>query len=159
VAEEAGMARSSLYHYYPSKESLLAELVPEMLEQEMLLFRSHLTAEGEPVERLVALARASAAAIPQWSEFGRLILDLRLEDAKQLRGFFRDLRRETAAVIAEGQADGSIVAEPDAKAMASIWIGAIDGLLLQYFVDARDLPGRDALAEALAATTRRLLEA
>ena len=50
VAEAAGMARSSLYHYYPDKDSLLADLLQEMLEQERLLFRSQLRAEGTPIQ-------------------------------------------------------------------------------------------------------------
>ena len=159
VAEAAGMARSSLYHYYPDKDSLLADLLQEMLEQERLLFRSQLRAEGTPIQRLEGLARACAAALPEWVDFGRLIMDLRLEDAKRLRNFFRELRRETAAVIAEGQADGSIATTPDAEVLASIWIGVIDGLLLQYFVDSRALPTQEPLAEALATITRRLVAA
>jgi AcrR family transcriptional regulator len=159
VAEVAGMARSSLYHYYPDKESLLEDLVSEMLDQELRLFRTFLRTEGPPALRLERLARACAAAVQEWSEFGRLIVDLRLEDAKRLKSFFRSLRRETAAVIREGQEDGSMAATPDAEVMASIWIGAIDGLLLQYFVDARALPSRKPLADALVAMTRRLVGA
>jgi len=157
VADAAGMGRSSLYHYYPDKEALLGDLVAEMLDGELALFRSFLGGDGPPLLRLEGLARACAAAVPQWSEFGRLIVDLRLDDARRLKGFFRVLRRETAAVIEAGQADGSMAKSPAADVLASIWIGAIDGLLLQYFVDARALPSTRPLADALAAMTRRLL--
>ena len=157
VAEAAGMGRSSLYHYYPDKHSLVAELVREMLEQERDLFRSCLRTGGPALERLETLVRACAALFPEWAAFGRMIIDLRLAEARLLRGYFRDLRRDVTAVIAEGQADGSIAPAPAAKVLASILIGAIDGLLLQYFVDPDALPSPEALARDLVDTTRRMV--
>ena len=157
VAEAAGMGRSSLYHYYPDKRALLSDMVGEMLEQERELFRACLQSDGPPLQRLEGLARACAGLFPEWASFGRVIIDLRLEDAKRMRGFFRAIRRDTAVVIAEGQADGSIAASPSARVQSSILIGAIDGLLLQYFIDPRALPSPDDLAEALVGVTRRML--
>lgn len=157
VAEAAGMVRSNLYHYYSDKDALLGDMVREMLAQERLLFRSCLEFDAPPVERLENLARSCAALFPEWAAFGRAIMDLRLEDAKLLRKFFREIRRDLAAVISEGQSDGSIARTPEAAAMSSILIGAIDGLLLQYFVDSRALPEPDDLAGALVEVTRRML--
>jgi AcrR family transcriptional regulator len=157
VARAAGMARSSLYHYYPDKDALLADMVGEMLDQERALFRHCLRSEGSPLERLEGLARACAVLFPEWAAFGRVIMDLRLENARGMRGFFRAIRRDVAAVIAEGQADGSLASSPAAEVQASILIGAIDGLLLQYFIDPRALPAPDDLARALADVTRRML--
>jgi AcrR family transcriptional regulator len=159
VAAAVGMGRSSLYHYYPDKQSLLSDMVAELLAQERLLFRRCLEAEGAPIERLESLARGCAALFPEWADFGRMIIDLRLEDAGRLRGFFREARRDTARVVAEGQRDGTIAREPAADVQASLLIGAMDGLLLQYFVDAQALPEPQALAESLVALTRRLVSA
>ena len=157
VAEAAGMGRSSLYHYYADKESLLSDMVGELLEEERALFQSCLAAEGSPIERLETLARACAALFPEWAAFGRMILDLRLGDAKRLRGYFRDLRQDLAVTISEGQREGSITSQHDAETLAAVLIGAIDGLLLQYFVDAKALPTPDELAGSLAALTRRMV--
>jgi AcrR family transcriptional regulator len=151
------MGRSSLYHYYPDKNALLGDLVREMFRVERALFRACLRSAGSPLDRLLSLARACAGLFPEWADFGRLILDLRLEDAKFLKTYFRDLRRETAAVIAEGQADGSLLPDPPADVSASVLIGAIDGLLLQYFLEPRALPNPEELAEVLCVMTRRLV--
>ena len=43
--------------------------------------------------------------------------------------------------------------------LASVLIAAIDGLLLQYFVDPKALPSPDALAETLADLTRKMVAA
>ena len=47
----------------------------------------------------------------------------------------------------------------DPEISAATLIGAIDGLLLQYFVDAKALPTPDKLADSLAALTRRMVTA
>ena len=159
VADAVGMGRSSLYHYYPDKESLLADMVRELLEEEKRLFQRCLRAEGSAIERLQRLARACAALFPEWASFGRMILDLRLEETKQLRSYFRDFRGEMARVIEAGQADGSIAKQCDANVLAPVLIGAIDGLLLQYFVDPKALPSPDALAETLADLTHKMVAA
>jgi AcrR family transcriptional regulator len=157
VAEAANMSRSNLYHYYSDKPALLDALVGEVLEQERALFRDCLEDQGAPLERLERLARACGGLFPEWAAFGRLFLDLRLEDTQFLKGLFRDLRHTLAAVVAEGQRDGSLRAEPDAAIVASLLMGAIDGLLLQYFVDPHAFPEPDRLAEALCETTHRIV--
>jgi len=159
VADAVGMARSSLYHYYPDKETLLADLVGEMLGKEGQLFRACLRGDGDPLARLERLARACAALFPEWAAFGRMILDLRLEHASFLERYFRELRAELAAVIDEGQRAGRFLPEPPAPVSASVLMAAIDGLLLQYFVDEQALPGAEELAEALCLTVRRVLVA
>ena len=74
-----------------------------------------------------------------------------------MRGFFRAIRRDMTAVIAEGQADGSIAASPSAEVQSSILLGAIDGPLLQYFIDSHALPAAHELAQALAEMTHRMV--
>ncbi len=157
VAEAAGMGRSSLYHYYPDKETLLADLVAEVFDAERRMFRDTLRGEGTPLDRVERLTRGCAALFPEWAAFGRLILDLRLGDVKTLKAGLRDMRRELARVLAEGRDDGTMRGDLDPALAASILIGAIDGLLLQYFADPRALPDPDALADELWATARRLV--
>jgi AcrR family transcriptional regulator len=157
VAAAAGMGRSSLYHYYADKDSLVADLVREMLHQERDLFRSCLCGGGSAIGRLEALVRACATRFPEWAAFGRMIIELRLADAGMLRGYFRELRHDVRAVILEGQADASVASTLDAGVLASILIGAIDGLLLQYFVDPDALPSPEALAQDLVDTMQRMV--
>ena len=66
---------------------------------------------------------------------------------------------ELANVIELGQLDGSIASQTDARLLASILIGAIDGLLLQYFVEPKALPAPVELAETLAEMTARIVRA
>jgi AcrR family transcriptional regulator len=157
VAELAGMGRSSLYHYYPDKRALLSDMVSEMLLQERDLFRACLRSEGSAMQRIEMLARSCAALFPEWAVFGRVLMDLRLEDVKGMQSFFRAIRSDLSAVVEAGQADGSMAASPSAEVQSSALIGAIDGLLLQYYIDPAALPAPDELAGALVELTRRMV--
>ncbi len=53
----------------------------------------------------------------------------------------------------------AFAASPSAELQASVLLGAIDGLLLQYFIDSHALPAPDDLAEALVEITQRMVSA
>lgn len=135
VAREAGMGRSSLYHYYPDKAALLDDLMREALEQESLLFRTCLRGVGGARERLDSLIDASVAMFEDWAAVGRMLLDFRLRDATRFGRYFEQIREELARALREGQLAGEIDATLNPTLTAAVLIGAIDGLLLQHFLD------------------------
>ncbi|HPG25690.1 MAG: TetR/AcrR family transcriptional regulator [Spirochaetaceae bacterium] len=139
VARDAGMGRSSLYHYYPDKQTLLRELVAETLDAERAIFRHHLEAEGRALDRIDGLIDACVGLFDAWASLGRFLLDLRQIETTRFRRFFRETRRDLARVIEQGQADGELDRALDAPMVASVLIGAIDGLLVQHYFDRRAL--------------------
>lgn len=157
VAQAAGMGRSSLYHYYPDKEALLGDLVAQVLDDELAVFVGVLGGGGPPVERIERLARVLVALFDEYASLGRMVFDLRLRDAKRFAPFFHRIRRELAAVIAEGQADGSLDRALEPELCASTLIGAIDGLLFQHFADAKAFAELGSLADEVAAVARKVL--
>lgn len=158
VAEAAGMGRSSLYHYYPDKDALLRDLVRHTLDQERALFRACLRGEGPPLKRIERLMGSCVDLFPEWAAFGRMLLDLRVADARLFRNFFREARGELADVIREGQRSGAVRTGFEPQLMAATLIGMIDGLLFQHFADPRALGDPKRVAAALCDDTRRLLE-
>ena len=153
VAREAGMGRTSLYYYYPDKDSLLADLLRETLRDESALFRSHLRAEGTALSRVLSLVEANVALFGQWADVGRMLLDFRLRDASRFRRYFREFRGELARALREGQDGGEIDPDLDPVHASATLIGAIDGLLLQHFLDPKALD-----LDALRAELRRGVE-
>ena len=103
------------------------------------------------------LARRLIGLFEPWSAVGRLLFDLRTSETARFRVFFRHVRERLAAAITEGQDSGELDARLDPALAASTIIGAVDGLLLQHFVDPRAFPDRDALAEALAGAVGKVL--
>ena len=157
VADAAGMGRSSLYHYYGDRASLVRDVVRDLLAQEEALFAAAAAGDASPLARLDALAAGLPALFAEWSAIGRLLLELRSRDARLFRGFFRRVRRGLAGLIAEGQESGEVDPRLDAGALAATLIGAIDGLLLQHLVDRAAWPDPRALGETLAPLLRKLL--
>lgn len=149
VAEAAGMGRSSLYHYYPEKDSLIRDLLRELLAEEESLFRGALAGDGSPRQRIERFLRRQLAFFDAWCSLAPLIFDLRSSHTRLLRPFFRRIRATLAHLIAEGQAAGELGRAIEPEIAASVAIGAIDGLLLQHYVDRKVFADRDALADAL----------
>ena len=155
VADHLGMSRSSLYHYYPDKASLVAALSTELLEEEVRLFHAATHGEGTALARIERLAAGVSDLFAEWSDLGRMFLQLWSTDAARFRPLFRRLRKNLAQVIAAGQRAGEIDTHLEPTMAAAIVIGAIDGLLLQHLVDPRAFRDLDALSASLVAAVRK----
>ena len=149
------MGRSSLYHYYPDKRSLVRDLVRDVLAEEQALFGASLRGGGTPLERIEWLTGALTGLFDDWSNVGRMLFDLWSRDGSRFRPFFRAIRKDLAALVEEGQRIGEIDPEIDPELAAATVPGTIDGLLLQHFIDPRAFPDRDALREALVVSVRK----
>jgi AcrR family transcriptional regulator len=155
VADAAGMGRSSLYHYYPDQAALVRDLLGEFLNEEEALFRAALEGEGAPSQRLESFLRAQLRWFDAWCQVAPLVFDLRSRHARMLRPFFGRIRTTLGRLFDEGRACGEFAQDIDPKLTASVTIAAIDGLLLQHFVDRRAFGDRAALADTLVRQTLR----
>ncbi len=157
VARQAGMGRSSLYHYYPDKSALMRDMIRELLGDEEALFAAAARGAGTPLERMERLTFALTEIFESWSAASRLLLDLRLRDASLFRRFFRRIRHDLENLITEGQHRDMIDRSLDPRLAAATMIGAVDGLLLQHLVDPRAFPDRPALRKTLLQVFRKTL--
>ena len=157
VARAANMGRSSLYHYYPDKAALVADLVDELLAAEEQMFVAAAQGEGRASERLEQLALQLTSLFEPWTALGRVFLELQSSEGERFRGFFQRIRRVLSDLINEGQERGEIDRTLDATYLSATLIGAIDGLLLQHCIDPHAFRDREALTATLAATVRKVL--
>lgn len=158
VAEAAGMGRSSLYHYYTDKDSLVRDLAKDLLDREEEMFDKALHREGSPMQRILALFDELTTVFDAWVAIGSMVMDLRRLDPFRFRAFFRRIRRELAQLILEGQRRGEIDSTVQPAAAAAVLIGMIDGLLFQKLVDPGAFKGR-ASYETMCEAVRRTLQA
>ncbi len=156
VADALGVGRSSLYHYYPDKRTLVADLLREMLAEEEALFDAVLAGEGSPSARLERFFREQLALFDAWSAIAPLLFELRSSESRRLRPFFRRIRGKLEALLREAQDRGEVGSQVDPFLASASAIALLDGLLLQYFVE----PGafdREAMADALVRGVRRAI--
>jgi len=149
VAAEAGMGRSSLYHYYPDKSSLVRDLARDLLAEEEALFAAALRSAGTPLQRIERLTGGLVDMFASWSAVGWMLFDLHALDTRRFRAFFRRIRADLAALIAEGQQAGEIDARLRPEAASATIIGMLDGLLLQYLLDPQALRTTASLSTEL----------
>jgi len=158
VARAMGVGRSSLYHYYPDKESLVRDLTTELLREEELAFVKALKGEGSALERIDRLANDLTAVFSEWLAVGPMFFDLRrLGDAK-FRLFYRKVRKMLAELIAEGQGRHEIAGSLDPELTSAAIVGMIDGLLLQYLIEPKAFPDSGRLRDEVRTLTRRGLQ-
>jgi AcrR family transcriptional regulator len=155
VAEAAGMGRSSLYHYYADKDSLIRDLAKDLLDREEEMFKKAQRREGAAPQRILALFDELTTVFDAWVAIGTMVMDLRRLDPTRFRTFFRRIRRELAQLILEGQKRGEIDPALKPEAVAAILIGMVDGLLFQKLIDPGSFKGRssyDAMCDAVRKT-------
>lgn len=136
VAKAAGMGKSSLYHYFETREELFSALASEILRHEADLFRSLAAQEGTPRNRLRALVDGITALFADWASAGPILIDF-LGEPKGKKRLARTLdaaREAIAAIVRDGQRTGEFRrGAPDA--VATILLACIDGLFLQELVE------------------------
>jgi AcrR family transcriptional regulator len=156
IATRVGMTQPGLLHHFPTKDHLLLEVVQQRESETEQDFQRLVEVggfnlenavgalaainEGAPVQQLL-LTTLSAESIP---------VDHPLHEHFVTR--YRRLRTALAATLADGQVDGHIRDDIDAKAVAREVIAALDGLHLQWLLDPDDV----SLSEVLSAYAKRV---
>jgi AcrR family transcriptional regulator len=158
VAAAMGVGKSSLYHYFPTKEALFATLADETLRREAELFDALAAAGTPPAERLRGLLDAIVGMLDEWAAVGPLLVDFLREPRgrRRVRETFARARAALARLIREGQRTGDF-RKGAAEALATVVLGCLDGLLLEELVEPGITQGtvRSVAREMLVAALRR----
>jgi AcrR family transcriptional regulator len=159
IAEEAGISRTGVYHYYPDKEAVVRDLARELLEEEERLFAQVFEAAGNVDERIQRLADGVLERFAAWSHYGRPLLEVWAQESRRLRPLLRRLRETLATLIRNAQREGEVDPALSPDETAALLVALIDGLMIQVFVDPPGVPAsrrmREALANALASILRK----
>lgn len=139
VAKQAGLARSSMYQYYPSTDALLGAAVAEMLERSRDRMIAAVAAADTPAERVTAYVRE---AIDDATSGHATIPDLSgMHMPEVCREGVRALHDELLAPLREALED----AEVDNPQMASV---LVRGLVNAAVSAAKHGAPREALTNA-----------
>lgn len=149
VGRQAGLPRSSVYQYFPSRDDLLAAVVADVFPDWARQVRQKVDAGKTPGERVWAYIRANVDLFASSEQAVARALASAV-DPQVLQGpmdvFHAELRAPLTAALAE-------LGEPEPAAMAEL----VNALILQV---ARDVEPSTGLAQAEAlALLRRLLAA
>lgn len=157
IAQEAGISRTGVYHYYSNKEAVVRDLAQELLDEEERLFEQALEAAGNVEERIERLADGVLERFAAWSHYGRPLLEVWAQESRRLRPLLRRLRETLATLIRNAQREGEVDRALSPDETAALLVALIDGLTIQVFVDPSGVPASRKMREALAKALRSIL--
>ena len=155
LAEEVGVAKSSILWHFGSKEELLLRVAERVFEEVARGPAQQILALPTLEQRSAATWRFYADTLRHKPEVRRLVLYLIFETAEgrpELRARLQQLYRGMRELFADGLR--GVVADPGKRQrLATLSIAALDGIFLQWLLD----PGSADL-EALQRELRTLAE-
>ncbi len=159
IAGEAGISQGLLYHYFPDKEALFAELVQGALRETAALTAAALRSPGSAWQRLERLCAQLLAGVVEYPDDLLVTLQAFTSEAvpEQARTAIEEYGRpslqDIVALIRDGQAQGEVV-DGNPLELALAFTACIQGVALN-----RLQMGATVVALAGAETILRLLRA
>ncbi|WP_201257860.1 MULTISPECIES: TetR/AcrR family transcriptional regulator [Marinobacter] len=131
IAEKSGLALSTLYRYFPSKNELMRKVVARVAGREVNAAAGASMSEGTPIMRLEISVRTFAErAVRGWRLAHALVAEPVDADIEMERlRYRRRLERVYETLIREGMNEGTII-EQDPEVSAGCIVGALfEGLV------------------------------
>jgi AcrR family transcriptional regulator len=130
IAREAGIAYGLVYHYFPTKESLLQSLFEErwtgFLEAAEEIGRRSRRSEGKLLD-LADLVLSGLRSRPEWVQV--LVLEIqrtsRFSEPSQVRAVEK-LFQLVSRIVRDGQAAGELRRDLEPDVAAAVFVGALD---------------------------------
>ncbi|HID31475.1 MAG TPA: TetR/AcrR family transcriptional regulator [Desulfobacterales bacterium] len=156
VADAAGIGKGTIYEYFKSKEDIFAEAFHHFMEQMDAVMAKRLFKLHDPIEKLMALIAGWVEVTQDTSTgFLEIMMDFWAEGVRHkqepaafdLRKLYDEYRRWVVKILEEGISKGKL-RPVNTTIVASILIGALDGLMLQWIMD-HNLFKLDEVADVL----------
>jgi AcrR family transcriptional regulator len=156
LAEEAGISRGLLYHYFGNKHAFHEAVVRRAADD--LIEQTAPPAEGEPLERLLASVTAYVDYVVANYEGYLSLVKGAAGGNDTLREIYEEARSALTDRIFREDAQGMIVPDtPAARLVVRGWAALAEELVLTWVVDPAGVT-RDELLGVLAASLPALVE-
>lgn len=143
IAAEAGVAKGSLYNYFPSKQDLFTQLFTEVIAGEIAGAGELARSTAPARQKLEAILDYWFGRLEQTQAIGRLMLEYWAAAAREQRGelapmfqqIYGQARELMTQVLTEGRDAGEFSLQYDPAVGASLIIAALDGIQVQLILD------------------------
>lgn len=144
VAARAGVAKGSLYNYFPSKYDLFTQVFTTSLGEDEEGVDALLAGPATATEKLTEYIDYWAQRLDRYKRIGGLILEFWANVARdrrrgELAEVFQEMeqgwRGRIAKIIAEGVDSGEFRSDLDCQVAARLILSVIDGLTIHVVLD------------------------
>jgi AcrR family transcriptional regulator len=156
LAEEAGISRGLLYHYFGNKHAFREAVVRRAVDD--LLVQTAPPDGGEPLERLLASVAAYVDYVVANYQGYISIVRGAAGGNESLRELYEEARTALTERIFTEDAQGDVIPDtPAARLMVRAWSALGEELVLSWIADPRGVT-REQLLEALTASLPALVD-
>ena len=162
IARHMGVTQGALFKHFPNKEAILAAVMDSVAQR--LLARVDQAAQGlaSPLAALEAMFLAHVDFVVEHPGVPRMLFgELQRAEMsapkRMVQALLRQYRERLLRLVRAGQAQGEIGAQVDAEAAVLLFIGQLQGLVMQSLL-AGDVARMRQNAQALFVLYRSALE-
>jgi len=156
LAEEAGISRGLLYHYFGNKHAFREAVVRRAVDD--LLTQTAPPEGGEPLDRLLASVAAYVDYVVANHQGYVSIVRGAAGGNESLRELYEEARAALTDRIFTEDAQGDVIPDtPAARLMVRGWSALAEELVLSWIADPRDVT-REQLLDALTASLPALVD-
>jgi AcrR family transcriptional regulator len=144
VAAAAGVSKGSLYAYFANKEDLFYAVFEWLQGQLLQTSLAHMKVGGSATEQLIGFAEAGVGAFVDYVALYPVTLEVwaaaaktgtRHRFAEAMQRLYVDYRGQVSVLFRAAQAAREIRRDIEVDVLSAVLVGAVDGLLLQYWLD------------------------
>ncbi|MDT8376116.1 MAG: TetR/AcrR family transcriptional regulator [Mariprofundaceae bacterium] len=136
IANRMGLSQGALFRHFPNKDAILKGVINWVSERLLARVDKAIAEAGTPLEALEAVFMthigfvASHPGAPRML-FGELQRSRVTPAKKMARVFIASYRDRIEGILEQGKAEGDLDAGLDSKAAATMFVGIIQGLVMQ----------------------------
>ena len=145
IARYAGVGKGTIYEYFRSKEEIFNSAYQYFFEDVENALQQVVASKGDPVVKLEMIVQRSCnMLLHDGGEFAGIMMEFWAEgvrnkdkevlDIINLKNIYETYRRLIIDILDEG-IQQQVFRKVDVISVAAIFIGALDGLLLQWIMD------------------------
>lgn len=155
IAEKMGVTQGALFRHFPNKEAIFAGVIQWVARRLMKRIDTAIREIESPLGKLEAMFHAHVGFVTEHPGVPRMVFGelqhhgdrLPKRMVRELVGRYTD---KVAGLLRDGQQAGEVDAEVDVEAAASLFIGTIQGLVMQSLIIGDPTLVRDRAAGAFA---------
>ncbi len=144
IAKAAGIGKGTVYEYFSNKEEILAVAFNDLFAETEMKIRQVVMSNSGPEKKMCDIIelffsifeddyQTAAILMDFWAE-GIRNKDVNITSVIDLKEIYKGYREIFSLILQEG-INAGIFAENDKEKTASIIIGALDGIMLQWIIE------------------------